>query len=429
MGNGVVVAADRGHFERDGKPFFYLGDTVWAVFANATLEEWEQYLALRAQQGFNVVQISILPIYHDTSLSDRNIDPFHRDGGGRLDFGRANEAYFEKAQAMLRMAVDRGFVPSLGLLWCNYAPDSWAARKLENATVMPLDAVAPYVRYAAACFEPFSPIYFVSGDTKFESPREIAYYEAALEALKNASPRSLASMHTSPDGELPEALVRSPHLDFTMYQSGHRAATQDLAWKLAERLAALPVRRPIVNAEPCYEAHGRTPGGQGRFTAREVRRAMWQGLLSGARAGVTYGGHGLWSWHRRGMSFLNAANSLEPLEWHSALRLPGAWDYAFARWAFETFDLFCLEPSQALLREAGAGVRAAAGGNGERVAVYTPQAGDIEVAADLRSHRLTLALLGERRIVVPRCETTSSGSLVRMADSNEDALLVAVPQA
>ncbi len=425
MAHEVKVAATRDHLERDGAPFFYLGDTVWAVFGSAALEEWDQYLAFRAKQGFNVVQISILPIYHDTSLSDGSIDPFHRDAGGRLDFGRINEAYFDKAQAMLQKAVDRGFVPSLGLLWCNYAPDSWAARRLDNATVMPFEAVAPYVRYAAGCFERFDPVYFVSGDTRFESQRENAHYLAALEALKSASGRSLASMHTSPDGDLPEELVRSERLDFTMYQSGHRAGTQDLAWKLAERLGARAVKRPIVNSEPCYEAHGRTPGGQGRFTAYEVRRAMWQGLLSGAKAGVAYGGHGLWSWHRRGMRFLNAADALEPLEWHAALRLPGAWDYAFARWAFETFDLFSVEPGQALLPGAGAGVRAAASRGGDRVAVYAPQAGDIEVAMDLRSHRLTLALLDERRIVRPRVEASSSGTLLRTADVNSDVLLVA----
>ncbi len=327
---------------------------------------------------------------------------------------------------MLRRATDLGFVSSLGLLWCNYAPDSWAARRLNNATVMPLEAVAPYVRCAAGCFERFDPVYFVSGDTRFESQRETGHYLAALDALKSASPRALASMHTSPDGELPEQLARSPHLDFAMYQSGHRAATQDLAWKLAERLAAAAVRRPIVNGEPCYEAHGRTPGGQGRFTAYEVRRAMWQGLLSGAKAGVTYGGHGLWSWHRQGMRFLNAANALEPLEWHASLHLPGAWDYAFARWVFEAFDLFSIEASQALVPGAGAGVRAAASASGARVAVYAPQACDIEVAADLRSHRLTLALLDERRIVCPRVEATSAGTLLRMAGVNSDVLLVAV---
>jgi hypothetical protein len=36
---------------RDGlvlnrKPLFYFADTVWSVFSNATLEEWEEYPGL-----------------------------------------------------------------------------------------------------------------------------------------------------------------------------------------------------------------------------------------------------------------------------------------------------------------------------------------------------------------------------------------------
>ena len=64
----LVLAPNGRHFLRDGRPFFYLADTVWATFSNVTLEEWARYLAVRRTQGFTALQISILPITHDRSV-------------------------------------------------------------------------------------------------------------------------------------------------------------------------------------------------------------------------------------------------------------------------------------------------------------------------------------------------------------------------
>src|SRR5262245_5628963 len=44
----------------DGKPFFWLGDTGWLLFAKTTREEAIQYLETRRQQGFNVIQVMVL---------------------------------------------------------------------------------------------------------------------------------------------------------------------------------------------------------------------------------------------------------------------------------------------------------------------------------------------------------------------------------
>ncbi len=106
-------------------------------------------------------------------------------------------------------------------------------------------------------------------------------------------------MHMTPNGELPRSFVDA--IDFYMYQSGHHVERQDRPYTLAEKFMAYPVKRPIVNSEPPYEGHGRV-GSQTRFNAFDVRKATWQSLLSGAKMGVTYGAHGVWSCHRRGMN-------------------------------------------------------------------------------------------------------------------------------
>ncbi len=134
------VSPTNDYLLKDGEPFFYLADTVWAAFANLRLDEWERYLAYRRLQGFTALQISILPITHDTSMSDENIDPFLSDGDGNWDFNRLNEAYFDNAVTMVEMAVCEGFAPVLGVVWCSYVPGTRCSQHSPVASAMHLEA-------------------------------------------------------------------------------------------------------------------------------------------------------------------------------------------------------------------------------------------------------------------------------------------------
>src|SRR5258705_1964361 len=42
--------------DKNGKPFFWLGDTDWELFHRLNREEAAQFLETRKQQGFNVIQ-------------------------------------------------------------------------------------------------------------------------------------------------------------------------------------------------------------------------------------------------------------------------------------------------------------------------------------------------------------------------------------
>ena len=57
----LTVNDDKCTFSRDGKPFFWLADTLWSAFTNMNDEDLDTYLTVRKQQGFNVLQINILP--------------------------------------------------------------------------------------------------------------------------------------------------------------------------------------------------------------------------------------------------------------------------------------------------------------------------------------------------------------------------------
>jgi hypothetical protein len=285
---------------------------------------------------------------------------------------------------------------------------------------MPFEAVAPYATYAAERFKKYDPMFFISGDTRFESPDEEPYYMAALEAVRAVCPQALLTMHLSPQGDLPLSFMDV--IDFYMYQSGHHAGHQDRPYTFAEKFTAYPVKRPVVNSEPPYEGHGRV-GERTRFNAFDIRKATWQSLLAGAKMGITYGAHGVWSFHRRGMNFLNAHRSFEPYDWDVALTLDGGWDVSFAKWIFELYNLFELDPAPLVLN-GDPEIRLAANQDRTRIAVYVPYSFDLELDLDLSGFDCVGIDLPSRRITTPDVQPGPRSRLA-MHRFNTDVLFLA----
>src|SRR3954454_24310146 len=111
-GTGRLRLHDSGTcFLRDGVPTFLLADTLWAAFSRMSITEWRDALRLRRRQGFNAVNVSILPIAHDPSMSAEAKAPSHVRENRSWHLARLDLTYFDNARAMVRMALDEGMVP------------------------------------------------------------------------------------------------------------------------------------------------------------------------------------------------------------------------------------------------------------------------------------------------------------------------------
>ena len=412
------------HFESmDGKPFFYLADTSWASFGNVPIDAWEPYLRYRKAQNFNALQISVLPIIHDRSVGPGLIEPFAESSDGGYDLSQRNDAYFDKAEEMVRLAVEYGFVPVLGLLWLCYAIE----RDEPNPYRMTLDEVRAYTSYVVERFAAYDPVYFVAGDTQ-QREEEIGHYLACLETARSISPDSLYTHHIAGRRVLDERL--RDDIDFYMYQSGHGADSQSAGRDLAKQFLALP-RKPILNAEPCYEGHGRMRSeatDSNRFTAFDVRRATWQSLLAGAAVGITYGGQGVWSGHMSGMRLLAEKRKYEAYDWEWSYNLDGAWDVGYVKWVWENFDLFGVSPSSIVanaIRPDDPEVVSATDPGMTRVVAYAPYTTSLRVDLDLSDYTCSVINPADRRVWNP---TVSFGavSTVQCPQFNHDMLFLAI---
>jgi hypothetical protein len=327
---------------------------------------------------------------------------------------------------MLEMASAEGFVPALVLLWCDYVPGTWGAERVPGHTITE-EELEPYVQYVSDTFRALKPVYLVSGDTKFTDPRTLSIYHKALALIKSQAPESLTTFHLNPKVELPDELLRAEELDFYMYQSGHIVQDEEDSYRQAEYFCSRLIKRPVINGEPCYEGIGYHQR-YGRFSAFQVRKAVWQSLLSGAKAGVTYGTHGLWSWHRTGMTFGQAGTWDPPYSWSTALRLPGAWDTAYARWIFETFEMFELEPQQEKLNNDSPQIRLSVSADLGKLAAYVPFTTALRLDFDLSRYECTLIDLEGRRILRPALHSEGSGTRIELPSINADYLFLALKE-
>lgn len=409
---------------RDDQPFFYLADTCWSAFTNIEEEEWDYYLSMRKQQGFNTLQINILPQW-DASGTPYDHYPLPTEDKKTFSFTEWNMAYFQRARRMCEQAKQEGFELALVVLWCNYVPDTWANRMNQRNT-MPYDFIDSYIDIVHDTFSDLHPMYVISGDTDFPSDACIAHYQKAFALLKEKAKDCLFTMHIKGRfSELPACFVDT--VDFYMYQSGHNALPENkgMAYRLAEKFYHDFPAKPILNSEPCYEQMGSSGGLYGRFTRYDVRKAAWQSVLSGACAGITYGAAGIYSWHKVNQSFgiSTGEGFATPKPWNEAVQFPGAWDYGFLSHFLTSLHCAAMIPCNLLVKE-NPEIRCARSEDGRYHLIYLPSNLSLRIALDVSDKLVKILDLEKGRIAIADIQFDNGQSVIGMHPFDEDALIV-----
>lgn len=419
----LTIAENKRTFEKDGKPFFYLADTCWSAFTNITMEEWDYYLSLRKMQGFNTLQINILPQW-DASGTNLNYSPYEKDAQGNFIYEHLNKEYFTHAEEMCEQAVAQGFQLALVVLWCNYVPDTWASN-MKKDNIMPFTSIEPYVEQVHASFSRFQPIYVISGDTNFSDAAN-TYYEKAFACLKPKAKDCLFTMHIRGRlDDLPKQYIDD--MDFYMYQSGHNAQVENLntPFTLAQTFYNDYPVKPILNSEPCYEQMGYSHRMYGKFYPYDIRRAGWMSLLSGACAGITYGAAGIYSWHKVNQGFgASLGEGFDtPNAWNDAVLYPGAWDYGYMRYLMEQYQLSELVPCDIVLNPTDQ-IRCAKTKDASNIVIYVPVNTTIRLKKLTDAYTVQIIDLCDHRIGYTEIASRTDMDVIPMHRFAQDCLYI-----
>ena len=440
----LTVNDDKCTFSRDGKPFFWLADTLWSAFTNMNAEDLDTYLTVRKQQGFNVLQINILPQW-DRCYVNAPYMPFGFKENGGYDYEKGmNDDYFEHAKHVLDKIVSYDFTPALVVLWLNHVPGTWGSALSNNINVMPKEFIKPYCQKVAETFDSYNPVYVISGDTDLDTDSAKEYYRIALDTMCELSPDTLKTLHIKGRYTyLPEEYLDK--MDFYMFQSGHNALNLDKCYTMPVEMLEKYPAKPILNAEPCYEQMGFSGYKYGRFNTKDVRRAAWMSVLSGACAGVTYGAHGIWNFQKLYSPVNpNTGEGFDaPKPWTEALYFKGAWDYGYIKNTVSALGE--LHPDNRIgntisglkteVLEDGTKkmtrvisvnpeIKMATTKDGKTSLIYAPFNTKIVVNEDLSDCKVTVVDMNTKNTAHPFVEGKDGKSYILMTPFDEDVLVV-----
>jgi hypothetical protein len=374
--HGAVRVAPSGHYlaHADGTPFFYLGDTCWNAPMVADPADWATYLADRVAKKFTAVQylgteyrsVERTAEGHTayTGREHITIDPAFFQ---RIDFfvDGMNEAGLLAVPILLHAGRDTPRNPGSGL------PD---------------DQGILLARYMVARYGGHHVLWDFSAEGNFHEEGAERWRRMGR-AVFGTAPHAPVTLHPRGMDWALDEFIDERWMDVLGYQSAHGDSEQSLRW-ITEGPASKDwprqPARPFINLEPPYEGHLATHSRQ-PFDAFAVRRACYWSLLVSPPAGVTYGGHGVWSWSEGTAPPLAHAHTGTPLPWREALVMPGATSMRLLHELMASLPWWQLRPAQDMVvdqpgrEDAGRFVVAARTEDGTLAVVYIPGEESIEL--------------------------------------------------
>ena len=372
------VAKSGTHLEHaDGTPFFFLADTCWTGPALSTEKDWDKYLADRKKKGFTAIQFNIVSPWR-TAPTDAEGNVSYAIKDGKLSLV---EAFYKRLDARLKAINDAGLLAVPVLVWAHKKGD--AGKELTDEPLTDLCKLE-VERYAKA-----QVLWILAGDNNYTVDAD--RWKKIGRAVFGDKPEHLVTTH--PTGEnFPWAKWEDEKwLTVLGYQSGHGDSVQTLKWMTQGPVVEYGKRkeftRPLINLEPPYEGHtgysSKKP-----HSEESVRRAIYWSLLTAPVAGVTYGGHGVWSWHTKpGEEPTDHKGTGVAKVWSEAIDLPAAGQMKHVRDLFESVEWTKLRPAPELVGKQSDDpakfIACAAPPDQTQIVAYIPAGADMSLGLDM----------------------------------------------
>ncbi|MDP9381019.1 MAG: glycoside hydrolase family 140 protein [Chloroflexota bacterium] len=324
--------------KEDNSPFFYLGDTGWALLQRLDRDEMDLYLRDRASKGYTVIQVMGISEFDGLTVPNRYGDVPFED----LDPTRPTEGYFEHVDWVVDRAAELGLHIGLLPTWGDkVGPLQWGT----GPEVFTPENAAVYGEFLGERYRDKPIIWVIGGDRNPTEPRHYATWRAMAEGVKRGDGgRHLMTFHPQGGSSSSAFFHDDPWLSFNMLQSGH-ARRNGANYEMIHQDYTRTPTKPCLDGEPCYEDHpvNWKPEG-GYFAAYDVRKAAYWALFAGAH-GHTYGCNGVFQFWKSGQE--DRFGVLRP--WQEAIELPGAAQMQHARRLMESRPFLQRIPNQGLL--------------------------------------------------------------------------------
>jgi Protein of unknown function (DUF4038)/Putative collagen-binding domain of a collagenase len=350
-----ISANKRFFMTKNGKPFFWLGDTGWLLFVKCKREEAIQYLDDRQKKGFNVIQAMLLHdinlganVYGDSAFQNKNVaTPNTTKGKSFLNTDEYD--YWDNVDFVIDAAAKRGIYMALVPVWGSNIKD------------VSVEQAKSYATFLANRYKNKSNIIWLNGGD-VRGSEALDKWNMIGNTIKSIDKIHLMTYHPRGRNSSSAWFHNASWLDFNMFQSGHRCYAQDTLaaeklhygednWKYANDDYALTPTKPTFDGEPSYEAipYGLHKANEPYWQDYEIRRyAYWNAFAGGC--GFTYGHNAVMQFYTPG----DSATSYFPKEkWQEGLQAPGAGQMQYLKKLLLSKPYFDRVPAQELVVDNG----------------------------------------------------------------------------
>lgn len=336
------VSPNKRYLLKDGKPFFWLGDTAWELFHRLNKTEADTYLKKRSEQGFTVVQAVVLAEIDGLNEPNANGDkPLLNN-----DPAKPNEKYFEHVDYIIDKAASYNINIALLPTWGDKVfASTWG----KGPEIFDEKSISVYGIWLANRYKNRKNIIWVTGGDRI--PRDIkdvnTWRALGTAIMKATDNKAVISFHPQPNAlGSAEWFHKDDWLSFNMFQTGH--CRDEKVYDKISTVYNMQPYKPVLDGEPIYEDHPVcfNPKDLGLSSAYDVRKSAYLDLFAGA-FGHTYGCHDIWQMRSDKFESVNGAN----ITWSTAIDLPGANQMKFVRRLIESRPVLDRVPDQSVVVE------------------------------------------------------------------------------
>jgi hypothetical protein len=406
--HGAVRISPNGHYfvHADGTPFLWVGDTCWYGPILSAKEDWRTYLEDRTAKQFNVVHFNVVAPRNGVAADENGEVSFSGDKHIRI-----NPRFYQRLDERVDAVNSHGLLAAIVL--------TWGLRPIDSGNSLPEQEVVRLIRYLESRYGGNHVVWIVTGDNYYEGSdgeRWKRIGRAAFDGRKHAPVTTHPASLIWPW----ESFRDEKWLDFIIYQIGHDGDdARTLRWIHSgppSQHWQNPPPRPFISIEPPYEGHLATHSRK-PHSDYVSRRAIYWSLLNAPTAGVTYGAHGVWSWHTAvGQPPTDHPKTGVAKTWREALSFPGSTQMKYLEQFFTSVDWWELRPDNNLLSEQPGGddparhVSASRSEKGDLGVLYLPVGGEVKLRAGVLAKDLQGTWFdprtGERTAARPSGEST-----------------------
>jgi len=381
--------------KEDGSPFFWLGDTSWAILQKATREDTKnqpsvlRYLKNRAAKRFNVIQCRL--VSNAKSINAYGHEAFVQGNFAQPQIARgSNNDYWDMADWFVAQAESHGLYLALLPLWANNVPN-------DDPIVKNPSIAYRYGHFIGSRWRHKSHIIWIMGgdpvrERDVDNPARLKMTRAIAEGIAdgvNGSDRfdgkadystTLMTYHPRGGGRSSSRLLHEEKwLDFNMIQTTTSFEFSNYK-TIAEDYAKEPPK-PTLDAEVAYEysvSLSRDAPQDKRIQPWHVRKAAYWAVFAGG-FGHTYGHRSFISWVREGEKLGKGAD----IPWFKSLDAPGAVQMTYLGNLMESRPFLTRVPDRSSIAE-GQGeqlshVQATRNADGSYVMLYIPTGNPVTI--------------------------------------------------